>query len=557
MKQFLFILFVISLIIYINSPFVSADNYNVCTDGLYGLRPENTEIDTWSSDSGDHTRVITVTDPSLIPPEGNKYIHTSHTSWAGWGIAYRTLSPVVTSSVKLTCYRKGSLKFWVKSDVDLKVQIVDKTSTGFHSSPPLWISSYGWNISSHRNIWREITIPLMSFTGIDFSLIYSPFQITAETACNFSVDNVHWTIPLDIISIYRECTYSPSIVRFATPSDTEPEGTLLVNDAPFIVKGVGGTTIPIGYGPLYDPSIHPEYFKNDMFLMEYMNANVIRTYRPITTSFFLDYANYRNLYVIMGFYVDPPAIVTPEGRNHIKRNFLNMVEHWKNHPAVLMWCLGNEVAYELHEAHISDWYRLLNECAAQAKIIDPNHPVITSISDDIGSIRTYDSMVPNLDAWGINSFRGAVLYELFNEYTPAPPELPPSSKPLLITEFGCDRYDGRTGYNHEDEIMQRNSLKTQIRTIYDNLITTDSSKPCTGGCVFSWTDGWWKHEGGSNEIQETATDWTARDPESYIDQNINNEWWGIIGLFRSSPASPTVLILKKGYYTVQEEYARW
>lgn len=511
MKKLLIYLFPICFLFCLFVQIIWADNFNVYTD--YGI-PEDTELWTWGSD----VLYESTEDPST--PEGVCYGRTQDDSWGGWGVFYPS------SSIDLSNYASGELKFYVSSNLDLSFEIEDSLGTVSSFN----ISSYGWD---GTDSWQEITVPVGDFTGIDLSSIYAPFKVTAGSTCDFSIDNVHWTVPIS--------GYTPTQVEFVS-------NELLVNGVSTIVRGVSATMSPVGYDYRYDWSVHPEYYDAlDFPLMEDMYANTIRIYKPVTTADSLDSANNHGLYVIMGFNIEGSKVTTAEGRAYIQERFLEMVEHWKDHPAILMWCFGNEVVSSLdYEEDISNWYTLLNDCAQAAKAIDPNHPVITSVSD----IDTPDdNLVTNLDAWGLNIYRGDTFGTLFTDWMNA------TTKPLIITEFGCDRFDARIGISAENPQLQRVFISSQLNEIRDNLVKVDPSKRCVGGCVFAWCDQWWKNESLSSAVHDPGCDWYN---EGYlalgVDPYMNEEWWGIIAI---SDTNPYARYRKGAYFKIRSKYQQW
>ena len=104
--------------------------------------------------------------------------NTNNGSWAGLGVIY------TLNKADLFQFNGGWLKFWVKTPVNLKVEIRDTTSRG-----PRYINQYGWD---GTNTWQEITIPLSDFGQVDFANIEYPFQITCETQSVFYIDDVRW-----------------------------------------------------------------------------------------------------------------------------------------------------------------------------------------------------------------------------------------------------------------------------------------------------------------------------------------------------------------------------
>jgi hypothetical protein len=122
-------------------------------------------------------------------PEGGYCAKASGDSWIGWGIFY------TDGAHDLSSYSSSSLNFWVKTPVDLKVEV--KTS----GATERWISSYGWD---GTNTWQRIVIPLNAFSA-DLSAVDSPFCITAHEGTTFYVDYVTWGSDSDV-------NYAPEIV---------------------------------------------------------------------------------------------------------------------------------------------------------------------------------------------------------------------------------------------------------------------------------------------------------------------------------------------------------
>ncbi len=139
--------------------------------------PFGSEVWTWSdggsgSFNGDYT--------GETPPEGSKCFETKTNagSWAGWGVFLVYPSH---HTVDLSSY--SSLKFWVKTPADLKVEIEAPEGT----TQTKWISNYGWD---GTNTWQEITIPAGDFTNLD--QVYCPFKVTIPTSGTFYADYVRW-----------------------------------------------------------------------------------------------------------------------------------------------------------------------------------------------------------------------------------------------------------------------------------------------------------------------------------------------------------------------------
>ena len=308
--------------------------------------------------------------------------------------------------------------------------------------------------------WQEITIPKGSFSGVDFSKIFSPFMVTMRYSVTFYIDNVRWVRQVEM------------------PGATEVKVVgrqLFVDDNLFTVKGVCYSPIPVGEYHTYDWSSYSDNYGKDFALLRAMGCNTIKIYKPPTQIAAMDAAYLNGIYVIMDYSISWSADVSNQAtRDNIKSGFLDMVNTWKDHPAVLMWNLGNEM--NAHVSSLSDWYSLVNECAQAAHNVDPNHPVTAACQDVGGGIETqigsYDSSVPDMDIWSVQLYRGDSFGNLFTSFAGK------SSKPLLLTEFGCDAYNGTIG--SEDQDTQSTYIDSQWAEIKNNLSSTNSSKVSIG-----------------------------------------------------------------------------
>ncbi|MGQ9525766.1 MAG: glycoside hydrolase family 2 TIM barrel-domain containing protein, partial [Armatimonadota bacterium] len=76
---------------------------------------------------------------------------------------------------------------------------------------------------------------------------------------------------------------------------------------------------------------------------------------------------------------------------------LAVVDQHKNHPALLMWAIGNELELlTTQEQRVPVW-RAVNQLAEEIKRVDPAHPVITPIGGAYRSIlHELDELCPAL-----------------------------------------------------------------------------------------------------------------------------------------------------------------
>jgi len=104
------------------------------------------------------------------------------------------------------------------------------------------------------------------------------------------------------------------------------------------------------------------------------------------------------------------------------------VRKYKNHPAVLMWALGNEM-----ESGGNDNPTLWKEIGRLAKMVkeeDPNHPVTTVVAEvSAEKAKMIAQYAPDVQLLGVNSYGGlSTLTKRLKEFG--------WKKPFMVTEFG-------------------------------------------------------------------------------------------------------------------------
>jgi hypothetical protein len=164
---------------------------------------------------------------------------------------------------------------------------------------------------------------------------------------------------------------------------------LRVNDKPFFVRGAGAGV-------------------NSFRELAGLGANSIRTWGvDEKTKDILDAAERNQLKVTVGFWMrkaDGFSYRDPAQRATQQAEFRKWVRMYRNHPALLMWAVGNEV--ELG----GEWPEIWPQTEALAKIVkteDPNHPVIGVYADMWpDKMKALVEECPSLDALGINSYDG-------------------------------------------------------------------------------------------------------------------------------------------------------
>ncbi len=339
---------------------------------------------------------------------------------------------------------------------------------------------------------------------------------------------------------------------------------LLVNASPFTVKGVGYSPVPIGADPEtgspfgdYFTQGYSGIYTRDLPWLRQMGANAVRIWNWGNTADHLDFldqaynAGDRPIYVIPGFTINPGLNIDPDSpgnmREHMKTEFRNMVSSHKNHPAVLMCAIGNNLNH-FYAGNQGNLFSLINEMALAAHEEEGTgyHPVVTSLADEnlTGAIGANEASLPGLDIWGVNAYRGSTLGNLFSSYSGV------SNKPLLITEFGIDAYNQVRGNEYEAlgipyQAQYAQSLWNQI---------AGNSNVCIGGVVWEYSDEWWlgKHstDSGCLDLSSSVHSRCGYGNSNQPDGYTNEEWWGIMRSIDNG-VNPDIMEPRAVFYTLK------
>jgi hypothetical protein len=347
------------------------------------------------------------------------------------------------------------------------------------------------------------------------------------------------------------------VTGVSTTNVTVQNRHILVNNEPFIIRGVGYAPIPIGidpeattpYGDYYTAD-YSSIYDRDLLLLKQMGANSIRLWGWNNNADHADFLNkaYNNgIYVVVTYWMNSTCdISSASGRTAIKSDFRHMVEVNKNYPAILMWAIGNELdAPWMYGSRQDDLFSLINEMAQQAHLEEGSnaHPVTTPLSDTnlINTISSYDSVLPNLDIWSIQVYRGGSFGNIFNEYSIV------SSKPLAILEYGIDAYDN--SHPNEYELIGTPYQAVYAASLWNEIAS--NTNICIGGSIMAYSDEWWKGKYGTPVDYDPA----YHSASGYVnlhhpDGFANEEWWGIMRTVKDG-ANPDVMQPREVYYALQ------
>ena len=156
------------------------------------------------------------------------------------------------------------------------------------------------------------------------------------------------------------------------------------------------------------------------------------------------------------------------------------IEKYKDHPALLMWGVGNEVNEYGGGGRVAVFH-VINRVAKMIKEVDPNHPTMTAVDAFLKKNRLflYKFITPNIDIMGFNSFKVVDrIYE--NIYGDKG-----MGKAYILSEWGPDGQWVATNTEWGAPKESGNSEKRQLMEKYWNTINKDSVL-FLGSYAFYW-----------------------------------------------------------------------
>jgi hypothetical protein len=289
---------------------------------------------------------------------------------------------------------------------------------------------------------------------------------------------------------------------------------LLVNGQAFHIKGMNWNPIPWNGSHPQDLD-YEGFISQDGELMARADVNTIRTYEPLTNLEVLDKLWDYGIWVMNTVY--PNGAADPQ-------TAVDVVNQVKDHPAILMWVIGNEWNYNGLYARMTKGQSIerINTVAKLVKEADPAHPV-SSIYGGIPSKWTINSM-PDVDIWGLNVYSGASFGGLFRNWETR------SDKPMYLGEYGADAFNAYV--YREDQKAQADATKWLTGEIVKHSSAQRRrSGSCLGGLLFEFADEWWKDKRGAGPMDHDNHG-IAPGGGPHPDKTFNEEWWGIVDINR-------------------------
>jgi beta-galactosidase len=355
---------------------------------------------------------------------------------------------------------------------------------------------------------------------------------------------------------------------------------LQVDGKDTLVLGMNWGYSPVGTNYSYSLWTKPDAFiekvlTREMGLLRDMGVNAIRLFSDVPPRWITwihdRYGIFTSVNHLMGRYgfdvggvfVDHIDYNNPAHRKAILADLQARVDKYKDTRGVLFWLLGNEnnygltwTSYEIQalpgkedSARAVSLYTLMGEAIAQIKARDPNHPVAL-VNGDAQYIELVAKHCKGLDAFGANVYRGASARDLFEKARDV------LGLPLLFTEFGADAYDAKQG--REDHLAQAEYIRAQWQEIYEQTAGKGRAGNAIGGFQFQWDDGWWKVGQETNlDIHDTVATWPNEAyPKDFVrgDNNMNEEWFGIVAKERADADGFYEVHPRAAYYLLKEAF---
>lgn len=188
---------------------------------------------------------------------------------------------------------------------------------------------------------------------------------------------------------------------------------LLRDDEPYFIRGAGGSA--------------------SLEKLAAAGANSVRTWTTENLERVLDDAHALGLSVTVGLWLEherhgfdySDADQVAAQKDGVRKAVLR----FKDHPAVLLWGIGNEMEGFGAGDDPAVW-AAVNDIALMIKEIDPAHPTMT-VTSEIGGgrVEAVHELSTGIDIHGINSYGGA-------QSLPERLRAAGATKPYIVTEFG-------------------------------------------------------------------------------------------------------------------------
>jgi len=238
---------------------------------------------------------------------------------------------------------------------------------------------------------------------------------------------------------------------------------LTVNGEPYFIRGAGG---------------------NDRLdLLRQSGGNSIRTWGADNQDALLNQARRESVTVTIGIWLGHKEHgFSYANDTAVRGQYEKSIRHiarYRNHPALLMWAVGNEMEMGLDAGDSRVWVAV-NDIARTIHELDPYHPVMTVVAEISDTkIRSLNTWCPDLDLLGVNSYGGC---------RSLPSRLRKAGwlKPYVVTEFGPlgPWESGKTSWGASFEPSSADKTAFYLDSYRQGIAAAKGW--CLGSYVFLW-----------------------------------------------------------------------
>ncbi len=385
-----------------------------------------------------------------------------------------------------------------------------------------------------------------------------------------------------LVALLAGASASADEARRIVVVNDESGSRLEVDGKPLMLRGVNWDYSPVGTNYTYSLWERPEVeikaaLDHEMALLKAGRVNVIRVYSGIPSKWIRYIYETYGIFTVLNHTVGRYGMTIdnvwhpitdysdPRTREVLRAEIGALVDGFKDTPGLLMWLLGNENNYGLEwesaaianlpveqkqDARAEALYSLFGDVIADIKKKDPSHPIAMA-NGDLQFIDLIAKHCKGLDVMGANVYRGrsaGTLFQVVREKL---------GIPFVFTEFGVDAWNQKE--QREDELTQASVLRDQWREIDLQTSGKGLAGNAIGGFTFQWADGWWKYlQDAQLDLHDTNASWANGGyKEDFVEgeNNMNEEWWGIVAKDPSGPGEVIPLHPRAAYFVLQRGFS--
>lgn len=267
-------------------------------------------------------------------------------------------------------------------------------------------------------------------------------------------------LPILFLCFFINFSFSQQAVKVELVFDGT-NWNLLRDKKPYYIKGAGG--------------------EKHMTEIVARGGNSLRTWGAENAQQILDEAQKNGLTVMLGLWVQHERHgFDYNNKQSVEKqlnNFREIVKKFKDHPALLLWGIGNEVDLLYTNTKVWD---AINDIAKMVHELDKNHPTSTVTAGlDSTEVVLIKSKAPHIDVYGINTYGDiANVKDDIRKFG--------WNGPYMITEWGPNGHWESPKTEWGAAIEATSSEKALVyQKRYHDFIYSDQEK-CLGSYVFLW-----------------------------------------------------------------------